>query len=77
MELGILLYLICRTIMAIVIIAGLIISLYAWIYTFTHWREVVNNECIPFWEKQEKKAEKKRLKAERKARIEAQRWWYQ
>ena len=32
-------------------------------------------ECVPFWEKEERKAEKKRLKAEKKARKEAQRWW--
>ena len=59
------------------IILALIFGTIHFIHFLFHWREFLYGEFTPFWEKEELNAEKKRAKAERKARKDAQRWWYQ
>ena len=74
-ELGIILCEVVDTLKNVGIILALIFSVIHFIHFLFHWREFLYGEFTPYWEKEEKKAEKKRLKAEKKARIEAQRWW--
>lgn len=76
-ELGLIIERIMYIVHCVGICILLFICLCEFIHLITHWNEIINNVFVPYWEKQDRKAEKKRLKAEKKARIEAQRWWYQ